>query len=76
MSDHGHTRTGFGQTDEGKRELYHPLLFMVVPYHVAGLLGKERMAALVNNQKRLLTTMDLHRLVEKECCLIFSLLGC
>lgn len=65
MSDHGHTRTGYGQTDEGKRELYHPLLFMVVPYYVTGLLGEQRMEALVSNQNRLLTTIDLHRFVEK-----------
>jgi len=59
MSDHGHTRTSYGQTDEGKRELYNPLLFMIVPHHVATLLGKQIIKVLVNNQKRLLTTQDL-----------------
>ncbi|KAK3714239.1 hypothetical protein QZH41_018386, partial [Actinostola sp. cb2023] len=61
LADHGHTRTGYAQSDEGKRELYNPLLFMIVPNRVAHLLGKERMSALVTNQKRLFTTQDLHK---------------
>ena len=60
MADHGHTRTGYGVTDEGIHELYHPLLFMILPYHVADLLGKQRSEALVYNQHRLLSCYDLH----------------
>lgn len=61
LADHGHTRTSYAETLEGRFELFNPLMFMIVPHHVAGLLGKERMAALVANQKRLLTTVDIHK---------------
>lgn len=61
LADHGHTRTGYAETLEGRFELFNPTMFMIIPNHVAHLLGKERMAALVKNQKRLFTTVDIHK---------------
>ncbi|XP_048582314.1 uncharacterized protein LOC5511332 [Nematostella vectensis] len=61
LSDHGHTRTSYASTDEGQNELYSPFLFMVLPNHVASLLGKQRVEALVKNQQRIFTTLDLHK---------------
>ncbi|EDO37452.1 predicted protein [Nematostella vectensis] len=61
LSDHGHTRTPYASTDEGQNELYSPFLFMVLPNHVASLLGKQRVEALVKNQQRIFTTLDLHK---------------
>ncbi|KAK3718436.1 hypothetical protein QZH41_014430 [Actinostola sp. cb2023] len=62
MSDHGHRRTPFTfSTLQGEYERYNPLLFMIIPEQVAQILGKEAMNALHGNQKRLLTTVDLHR---------------
>lgn len=61
MADHGHTRTGYGQTLEGRHELFSPSLFMILPYNAAKMLGKDRVAALVENQRRLFTTADIHR---------------
>ena len=61
LADHGHTRTSYAETLEGRFELFNPIMFVIVPHHVARLLGKERMAALVENQKRLFTTADIHK---------------
>ena len=61
MADHGHTRTGYGQTVEGRYELFSPSFFMILPYYAAGVLGKDRVAALVENQRRLFTTADIHK---------------
>ena len=61
MSDHGHKSTLYGQTEEGRRELFDPSLFIILPYDAAELLGKDRVTALVENQHRLFTTADLHR---------------
>ena len=61
LSDHGHTRTTYGKSFEGRMELFDPLFFMVLPYNVARLLGQHRVAALVENQHRLFTTADIHR---------------
>ncbi|EDO47581.1 predicted protein [Nematostella vectensis] len=64
MSDHGHTRTPYARTSEGMRELYNPFLFMIVPHGVAAALGKSVVAALVQNQRRLFTTLDLHHMLK------------
>ena len=53
LSDHGHTRTDYSKTFEGRLELFDPMFFMVLPYHAAKLLGQRRVAALVENQGRL-----------------------
>ncbi|XP_031553838.1 uncharacterized protein LOC116290865 [Actinia tenebrosa] len=61
MSDHGHKSTSYGGTPEGLIERYQPFLFMIVPQNVARVLGKQKMDILEANQRRPLTTLDLHR---------------
>ena len=61
FADHGHTRTPFGYTEEGRRELFDPTFFMIVPDGVKEKLGPQRMAALETNQKRLFILQDVHK---------------
>ena len=62
FSDHGNKNTHYSyHTEEGKREVFDPVSFMVVPDGVARRLGQQRMAALVENQRRLFTFLDVHR---------------
>ena len=62
FSDHGNKNTQYSlHTKEGKREVFDPVFFMIVPDGVAGSLGRQRMAALIANQKRLFTLLDVHR---------------
>ena len=61
FSDHGNRNTRYSYTDEGRRETFDPILFMLVPDGVAEKLGQQRMAALVENQKHLFTLLDVHR---------------
>ena len=64
FSDHGPKTTKFSfQTMEGRGEIYDSLLFAIVPENVANILGLRRMRAMITNQKRLLTTLDLHNTV-------------
>ncbi|XP_022800581.1 uncharacterized protein LOC111338367 isoform X2 [Stylophora pistillata] len=62
VSDHGNKNTQYSyKTEEGKREVYDPIAFMVIPDGVVRNLGKQRMGALVQNQRRLFTFLDVHR---------------
>ena len=61
FADHGHTMTPFSYTEEGRRELFDPAFFMIVPDGVKEKLGPQRMAALVANQKRLFILQDVHK---------------
>ncbi|KAK3747963.1 hypothetical protein QZH41_019438 [Actinostola sp. cb2023] len=61
LSDHGHRTTPFAYSTDGIYETFNPPLFMIIPQKVAQILGKERMNALNVNQKRLITTLDIHR---------------
>ena len=64
FSDHGPKTTNYSfQTMEGRGEIYDSFLFAIVPENVANILGLRRMRAMVTNQKRLLTTLDLHNTV-------------
>lgn len=63
LSDHGHSRTDYGQTVEGRFELFNPLMFVVLPENVARLLGVNQVKSLVENQRRLFTTLDIHRML-------------
>ena len=64
FSDHGPKTTKFSfKTMEGRAEVYDSLLFAIVPQKVANLLGRKRMRAMKTNQKRLLTTLDLHNAI-------------
>ena len=61
FADHGNTMTPFSYTEEGRRELFDPHFFMIVPDGVKEKLGPQRMAALVTNQKRLFMLQDVHK---------------
>ena len=61
FSDHGHKMTPFSFTEQGRRELFDPAFFMIVPDGVKEKLGPQRMAALETNQKRLFTLQDVHK---------------
>ena len=61
FSDHGHKMTPFSYTEEGRRELFDPTFFMIVPDGVKEKLGPERAGALVTNQKRLFMLLDVHK---------------
>lgn len=62
VSDHGNKNTRYSyKTEVGKREVYDPIAFMIIPDGVARSLGEQRMAALVENQRRLFTFLDVHR---------------
>ena len=61
LSDHGPKTTKYSfNTMEGRAEKYDPLLFIIVPEKVAHTLGFKRFRTLVQNQNRLITTLDLH----------------
>ncbi|KAJ7370443.1 hypothetical protein OS493_032333 [Desmophyllum pertusum] len=61
FSDHGPKTTKYSfQTMEGRGEIYDSLLFAIVPEKVSNILGLRRVRAMVTNQNRLLTTLDLH----------------
>ena len=61
FSDHGNRNTKYSYTEEGRRETFDPILFMLIPDGVAEKLGQQRMAALVENQKRLFTLLEVHK---------------
>lgn len=64
LSDHGGKTTNYAiETLPGSLEVYSPMLFMIIPHKVAQRLGKERMNALIVNQKRLVTAADLHHML-------------
>lgn len=61
LSDHGAKNMAYSmETNQGRHEVFHPVLFMIIPENVAKHLGKNVMNALVVNQKRLATVEDLH----------------
>ena len=60
-SDHGHKMTPFSCTEKGRRELFDPAFFMIVPDDVKEKLGPERMGALITNQKRIFMLYDVHK---------------
>lgn len=61
LSDHGPKTTKYSfNTMEGRAEKYDPFLFIIVPEKVAHVLGFGKYRALVQNQNRLISTLDLH----------------
>ncbi|XP_076456688.1 uncharacterized protein LOC143290987 [Babylonia areolata] len=61
FSDHGNSYGTFIEKSmEGRMELFHPHLFILVPDGVAGTLGPAAMEALRVNQHRLVSHLDLH----------------
>lgn len=62
FSDHGNKNTQCSYTsEEGMREVFDPVFFMIVPDGVVERLGPQRLSALASNQKRLFTLLDVHR---------------
>lgn len=62
LSDHGGKTTDYAiETLPGSLEVYSPMFFMIIPHKVSERLGKDRMNALILNQKRLVTVSDLHQ---------------
>ncbi|KAK3711156.1 hypothetical protein QZH41_006521 [Actinostola sp. cb2023] len=61
LADHGNTYTRYTITiAEGRFEMFHPHLFIIIPNKVANRLGKEALNALTINQHRLVNVIDLH----------------
>lgn len=61
ISDHGSKTTKYSiNTFEGRLEVFSPLMFMIIPDNVAKILGKSRVQNLIANQKRLVSFIDLH----------------
>lgn len=61
LADHGNTYADYTSSIlEGRFEMFHPSLFVIVPNNVARLLGDKAMNALKINQRRLVTAFDLH----------------
>ena len=60
LSDHGNTYGAFPATMEGRFEVFQPHLFIIIPNRVQNLLGKNRVLTLQQNQKRLVSIIDLH----------------
>ena len=64
LSDHGAKTNDYAiKSLAGSLEVYSPMLFMIIPENVALKLGKKRMDALLANQKRLVSVLDLHRML-------------
>ena len=61
LADHGNTYTEYTNSImEGRFEMFHPHMFVIVPNKAASFLGAEAMAALRVNQRRLVSAFDLH----------------
>ena len=61
LADHGNTYTYYASAIlEGKFEMFHPHLFMIVPTTVADYLGEKALEALRINQRRIVSMYDLH----------------
>lgn len=64
LSDHGPKTTKFSfHTMTGRAEIYDSLLFMILPKNVSEKLEIERTRALFANQRRLMSTLDLHKAI-------------
>ena len=64
LSDHGPKTTVYSRDYlRGRLETYDSLLFMIIPKNVQEELGNSRIAALVKNQKSLITMQDIHKMI-------------
>lgn len=59
FADHGNTYTGYQATGDGKQEMFHPFMLMVVPKTLGKRFGGEILRNLHENQKRLFNLFDL-----------------
>ncbi|XP_064608073.1 uncharacterized protein LOC135472482 isoform X2 [Liolophura sinensis] len=61
LSDHGNSYGDFmAQSSEAQVELYHPVLFIIVPDGLIQRLDRSEREALFINQNRLVSMLDLH----------------
>ncbi|KAM4706667.1 uncharacterized protein O3C94_022268 [Discoglossus pictus] len=61
LSDHGNMYGRFVQeTPESLLEMFHPFLFVIVPDQASKILGNDKMKALLTNQNRLISLIDVH----------------
>ncbi|XP_068235914.1 uncharacterized protein [Palaemon carinicauda] len=61
FSDHGNTYGKFIESSpEAYAESFNPMLFMLIPINVQKALGDVRMRILKDNEKRLVSLLDLH----------------
>lgn len=72
LSDHGNTYGSFPITMEGRFEIFQPHLFIITPRQIQNLFGRERMLALIQNQKRLVSIVDLHHTLMTIAALVGS----
>lgn len=60
-SDHGNAYGDFlTKSREGRIEIFHPLLFMIIPDKVRAFFNERHLLSLKVNQKRLISVLDLH----------------
>ncbi|XP_075462075.1 uncharacterized protein LOC142497724 isoform X2 [Ascaphus truei] len=61
LSDHGNTYGRFvSASSESQVEVFHPLLFVMVPDEASKILGDGKMKSLDINQNRLVSLIDVH----------------
>ncbi|XP_033742168.1 uncharacterized protein LOC117328753 isoform X1 [Pecten maximus] len=64
FSDHGNAYGNFMDISlEGRIEMFHPFLMMVLPQGVQDKLGPAQSNALVSNQDKLISLLDLHHML-------------
>jgi hypothetical protein len=59
FADHGNTYTSYQAYADGKQEMYHPFMLIVVPKKMGQKFGGRVLRNLHENQKRLFTLFDL-----------------
>ena len=60
LSYHGNSYTSYSLNElEGRYEMHHPVLFMIVPKQVRSAIGKQKPKAMRSNQKRLMNMVDI-----------------
>ncbi|XP_047141759.1 uncharacterized protein LOC124816454 [Hydra vulgaris] len=64
FSDHGNTYTRFVSSYiEGRFEMFHPSMFILIPKNVQNYIGLEELQNLRVNQNRLFTIVDVHKML-------------
>ncbi|OWF45728.1 uncharacterized protein LOC110456681 [Mizuhopecten yessoensis] len=64
FSDHGNAYGNFLDVSlEGRVEMFHPFLMMVLPEKVRDKLGPDQTSALISNQDKLISLLDLHHML-------------
>lgn len=59
FADHGNTYTAYqGKMLEGRQEMYHPMMLLIVPKQLGKKFGKQVMLNLKTNQHRLFSMLD------------------